>query len=793
MWRNYLKISIRNILRNKATSLINIGGLSVGLAVTILIGLWMYDELTINRNFENYANISQVLQNQNFNGIKDTDNAVPIPLEKELRTTYGSYFKHIALTLWPGESILGFEDKNISAIGNYVQANFPEIISLKMIQGTRQGLNDPKSILLSESMAKALFDRENPLNQIINLGSNNSMKVIGIYQDIPKESRFGRLAFIAPWSFWAHAEWLKESSKDWDNNSYQIFVQTQPGADLAAISEEIRFLKSKNITGEDLAESEYFLHPMSKWHLYSEFKDGKIAGGRIDYVRLYGLIGIFVLFLACVNFINLNTARAERRAREVGIRKVMGSSRQQLIGQFLSESFLVVSLSFLLALLLVDLSLPFFNQIVGKEIQVLWSNPIFWLLNLTFIVFTSFVAGSYPAFYLSSFNPVKVLKGTFRAGRHASLPRKILVTIQFTVSISLIIGTIVVYNQIQYAKNRPLGYDQDNIIMINKKTRDFFGKNEVFDAELKSVRAITSLAESSGSLTNVSSTSGRFDWPGKAPNTAPELAFYFVSHDYGKTIDWEIAEGRDFSRAFSTDSNGVILNETAVKLMGLEDPIGKEITWADQEKFRVVGVVKDLIMQSPFDPIYPSIFILNYTNTYWMYLKLNPEKPLRESLSLVESVFNKIVPSAPFDYYFVDEAIERNFRTEERLGTLAGIFAGLAIFISCLGLFGLASYIAEKRSKEIVIRKVLGASVLSLWTLLSKDFIILVGISCILASPVAYFYLNSWLQNYPYHTEIAWWIFLVAGLGALMITLLTVSYQSFKAATLNPVDMLKNE
>jgi ABC-type antimicrobial peptide transport system permease subunit len=531
---------------------------------------------------------------------------------------------------------------------------------------------------------------------------------------------------------------------------------------------------------------------MKDWRLRSEWKEGVKTGGRIEMVWLFGIIGVFVLLLACINFMNLSTARSEKRAKEVGIRMTVGSLRRQLINQFLSESFLVVLLAFVFTVVLVAIVLPAFNDLADKKIFIAWTSPAFWLVSMLFIIFTSLLAGSYPALYLSSFQPVKVLKGTFKTGRFASIPRKLLVVVQFTVSVTLIIGTIIVYQQIQFTKNRPIGYNRDRLIMMEMKSPDYMGKFDILKNELKSTGAIEEMAESSSPITSVWSNNGGFDWEGKDPALQTDFATIWITHDYGKTIGWQVLNGRDLSREFATDSSAIILNEAALKFMNIKDPVGMDLKWNDR-KYHVIGVVKDMIMQSPYEPVKQTVYVLHDKNLNWIDVKLNPNKSATESIALIESVFKKHIPSAPFEYKFVDDEYAKKFDGEVRIGKLALIFSALAIFISCLGIFGLASFVAEQRTKEIGIRKVLGASVSNLWRMLSKDFVLLVIISCAIAIPIAYYLLFNWLDKYKYHTEISWWIIFIASIGTLIITLITVSFQAIKAALMSPVNSLKSE
>jgi ABC-type antimicrobial peptide transport system permease subunit len=793
MFQNYIKIGYRNLIRNKGYSFINIGGLAVGMAIAMLIGLWIYDEGSFNMYHANYSRIAQVMQHQTFNGRRNTGVGVARPMEKALRTIYGNDFQYISIGTWTSNNILSYGERKVSLSGNFFQADFPEMVSLQMIKGSRSGLKDPSSIMLSASGAKALFGDEDPMNQSIRIGGDTDVKVTGVYEDLPYNTTFKELKFIAHWELFVNAEnWVKQAEDDWGNNSFQLFVAVAPNADMDYVSTKIRKVKFDNAKDAQEFNPEIFLHPMANWHLRSEWKNGMNVGGRIQLVWLFGLIGTFVLLLACINFMNLSTARSEKRAKEVGIRMAIGSLRSQLINQFLSESFLVVMLSFVTALGFVAISIPWFNELADKKLVLVWSAPEFWLASTMFILFTSLVAGSYPALYLSSFQPVKVLKGSFRTGRFSALPRKVLVIVQYTVSIALIIGTLIVYQQIQFSKNRPIGYDSNGLVMIEMKSPDFYGKFDVLKNELTNIGAIVEMAQSSSPLTSVWSNSGGFNWEGKDPALQDIFGTIWITHEYGKTVGWEIIEGRDISRDFSGDSSAVILNEKAVEYMGVKDPVGMEISWNDK-KFNVVGVVKDIVMDSPYHPVNQAVYFLGYYNVNWINLKLNPAKSSGESLSRIESVFKKHIPSAPFDYKFVDEVYARKFSAEERIGKLTSVFAGLAIFISCLGIFGLASFTAEQRTKEIGIRKVLGASVSNLWRMLSKDFVILVFIACLISIPLAYYVLHDWLQRYEYRTEISGWAMALSGLSALVITLLTVSYQAIKAALANPVRSLRSE
>ena len=791
MISNYFKVAFRNLLKYKGYSFINIFGLATGMAVTMLIGLWVYDELSYNKHFKNYDRLGHLYQFVKFDAEKSTYNVMPIPLAEELRGKYPD-FEAVSLSTSTLSLILASGEKKLLKSGNYVEPSFLDMLSVKMVSGNKNGLKDVNAILVSESLAKDLFGLENPLDKVIKIDNKESVKVVGVYEDFPSNTSFKDVLFLAPWSLYeASSDYVRRIKDQWDENSYQIYAQLKQGADFEAVSAKIKDIRV-NKDNPPAYRPEFFVHPMSKWHLYSDFKDGINTGGLITFVWLFGIIGAFVLLLACINFMNLSTARSEKRAKEVGIRKAVGSVRGQLILQFFAESFLVVLLAFVLSILIVLLALPLFNQVAGKEVGILWTNPFFWLLGLGFSLITGIIAGSYPAFYLSSFQAVKVLKGTFRMGRFAALPRKVLVVMQFTVSVILIIGTVVVFRQIEFTKNRSVGYDRNKLIEVSMNTPELYKNFKALKNDLHISGAIYEIGASFGSITSQSGGTTNLSWKGKSPGAKPLLMGNNVSHEYGKTVGWQILQGRDFSRTFSTDTASIIINEAALKLMGFKDPLS-EIVTSNGKSYKVIGVIKDMIKENPFSAVSPSFFTLNSRSLNVIQVKLAPAMSTTEALSKVEAVFRKHNPESPFVYSFVDELYGKKFGDEERIGKLALFFTILAVLISCLGLFGLASFVAEQRTKEIGVRKVLGASVTNLWALLSKDFVILVLISLFIASPIAYYFMNKWIMNYNYRAGISIWIFIFAGLGALLITLLTVSFQAIKAALMNPVKSLKSE
>jgi ABC-type antimicrobial peptide transport system permease subunit len=792
MIKNYFKIAWRNLIKNKVSSLINIGGLAVGMTVVMLIGLWIYDELSFDRYHKNHSRIAQVIQNVTNNGEVQTWFSEPYPLAAELRKNYAD-FKSVVMSTGISGHIIALGDKKLTKSGAYMEAGGPELFSLKMIKGDKGALKDPTSILLSASTAKAYFGDGDPIGKMLKIDNGASLKVTGVYQDLPKNTTLADLAFIGSWDRFASDAQLNQMKEPWRPNFVNIYVQLTDAADFQKVSLKIRDEKMRHISGQIAKKKPaLFLHPMSKWHLYGEFKNGINTGGRIQYVWLFGIIGVFVLLLACINFMNLSTARSEKRAREVGIRKAIGSLRSQLIYQFFSESLLCVAFAFIMSLLLVQLSLSFFNQIADKQMTIPWTSAVFWVVSISFCFITGVITGSYPAFYLSSFKPIKVLKGTFRVGRLAALPRKILVVVQFTVSVVLVIGTVVVYRQIQFAKNRPVGYDRGGLVFVTMYSDQIHKHFDAIKSSLLNTGAITEMAESGSPPTGYSGSTSAIEWEGKDPNLSVDFKQNNVSYDYGKTIGWQFAGGRDFSRLFLSDSAAVVVNEAAVRFMGLKNPLNSIVRYYGNS-FKIIGVAKDMVVESPYTQSNPTVYFLSKDPSSFVLVKINSKMSTHDAMKKIGNVFKSYTPELPFDYQFVDQDYAKKFGNEERVGTLASSFASLAIFISCLGLFGMASFMAEQRIKEIGVRKVLGASVFNLWQLLSKDFVLLVVISLLIASPLAWYFMHGWLRNYDYHADVAWWIFILTGAGAMIITLLTVSYQSIKAALANPVKSLKTE
>ena len=795
MFQNYLKIAWRNLVKSKVYSVINVLGLAAGMAVAMLIAFWIWDEVEYDKSFTNHQQLAQVMTTFiSDDGSSGTVPNVCMPLAEELRNNYGGDFKNVALASWSWSHVLAVGDKTISGHGMWTEDKFPTMFSFHMLNGNIHALNDPSAIIVNASMAKTLFGDADPMGKTIRLDNNDNYTVGGVFRDFPENSTLYDSKYFLPWKKYITTEqWVKDAATHWNDHSWQCFAQLADNIDMDKETEKIKnvVMVHKNAKADGVEKA--YLYPMDKWHLYSDFKDGKAVGGRIQFVWLFSIIGVFVLLLACINFMNLSTARSEKRAKEVGIRKTVGSLRSQLMGQFLSESVLVAFVSFIFSILLVTVLLPLFNSLAAKNIQPPWLSPAFWAYALVFTGITGLLAGSYPALYLSGFEPIKVLKGTFRVGRWASLPRKVLVVAQFTFSIALIIGTIVVFKQIQFAKNRPINYRHEGLITIRESLPDLPKYYDALRNDLLATGVVDNMAGASDGTNYLGAWRTAFNWAGKNPNTLPSFGFMYATEDFGKTIGWQLKEGRDFSKDYATDSFAMILNEAAVKQVGMrKDIVGENIQY-DGKNYRVVGVVKDIIQESPYKPVTPTVYVANHISIGIVTVAIKRGVPVKDALAKIESVFKKYNPSLPFDYTFNDEDYAKKFADEQRVGKLATFFTTLAIFISCLGLFGLASFVAEQRKKEIGVRKVLGASTYNLWQMLSKEFAWLVMISCFIAIPFAWYYLNNWLQQYDYRTSISVWIFVASGVGALVITLITVSFQAIKAALANPVHSLRSE
>jgi putative ABC transport system permease protein len=796
MFRNYLKIAWRNTLHNKVYSVLNIAGLAAGMAVALLIGLWVTDQYSYDRFLPDYARSYQVQMNltSQHNGTS-TQTSIALPLVDVLRKEIPGvqYVAEADNIGWMNHNLL-VGDKKLYLGGGAAGADFFKIFKYPFVKGNaNSALKDIYTIVLTESTAKSLFGDADPMGKMVRFDNTQNLKVAGVIKDIPKNATL-QFNYLTPFAYSeATQSWIRDGRTKWTYNSFTAYVALQPGVSYAQVAPKIRDIVEKRSPEMRSSKPEVFMQPLADWHLYNDFKNGKVAGGFVDYVRLFGIIGILVLAIACINFMNLSTARSEKRAKEVGVRKAIGSGRVDLVYQFLLESVLITCLSFLLCLLFVQLAIPSFNTLTGAYIRIPYGNIGFWCIMIAFVLLTGLAAGSRPAFYLSSFNPVKVLKGSIQIGKAAALPRKVLVVVQFTCSVALIISTVIVYQQIQYVQNRPTGYKAERLVMTDMNG-DLPKHYEALRNDLLSSGLVESIASSTSPATQVFSHFSLEKWPGKnAGEEEVNIGAIWVSDDYFKTLGMTFAAGHNFTGDWKSDSLNVIVNEATVRSIGLKDPVNQMITCNFGSKpVRIIGVVKDALMESPYKPVAPAVFGHNpygFVITYRLPKNANTHTTIEK----IGKVFQKYNPAFPYQYKFIDNEYASKFNLEVLVGKLAGVFAALAIFISCLGLLGLAAYVAEQRTKEIGIRKVLGASIIQVWMLLSRDFVVLVLISCLIASPIALYFLEHWLDKYAYRVSIGPSAFIASGIAAIIITLLTISFQAIKAALTNPVKSLRSE
>lgn len=789
MLRHYVKIALRSLLKKQAYTLLNIGGLAVGLASAILIFVWVADEYAYDKFHTNYDRIYQLYQSSEWNmGHIGTGQSMPYPL-KEVLPDKASQIEYISMVNWGEGNLLQVGEKKMTEMGYSVSEDFLKMFSFTLIKGDQQhALDEPTSIVITESTAKSFFGDVDPIGQVIRIDNHRDQKVTGVIADFPKQSQF-QFDFLLPFSFYeATNSWVGRAKGSWDNNSFQIFVQLREGASEAETNDAIRNIIKDNNPKSPTAK--LFLHPMSKWRLHANFEEGVNTGGRIDYVRLFTAIAVFVLVIACINFMNLATARSEGRAKEVGIRKSIGSRRRELIAQFMGESLAITFLAFALAIALVELALPAYNVLVDKNVSIDYTNPVTWSLAIGLILVVGLLTGSYPAFYLSSFEPVKVLKGKIDAAKGGSAPRKVLVVMQFACSIFLIIGTIVVYQQIMHVKNRDMGYDRENLIQIwtNGELETNF---QTIREELVRTGAVSSVCKSNSPVTAIFSNN-EVKWQGMPTDSRVAFSTIATEYDYSKTMGVKMIRGRDFSRDFPSDSSAVVINEAAWKMIGFEDPIGQKLEWGGTQ-YEIIGVMQDMVMAEATSVVQPlsMFFIPGWTST--ITIRLNPTNDLPGSLAQVESVFKKHNPSYPFEYRFTDELFNQKFANINLISRVAGIFAGLAIAITALGLLGLAAFTAEQRTKELGIRKVLGASVSGLIFLIARDFTRLVLVAFVIASALAWWGVDQFLMRYEYRVNFEFWVPVAVGIFALLLTLMIVGTQAMKAAMMNPSRSLRTE
>jgi putative ABC transport system permease protein len=789
MFKTNLKISLRNLMKNKLYSFIYIAGLTVGIVSAMLIFLWVQNETSHDRFHAKIDRIYLMNNRDKFNGEWAAWNNTPKPMGLAIKKDYPEVEDAVRVNRYGANFLISNGDKHFSIHGAFVDAGFLNMFSFPLLEGNAgKALNSVSNIVLTQQLAKKLFGNEDAIGKTVKVDSLDYLTVTGVLKDLPSNTSF-EFEYLLPW---AYAAKVGKDDDYWSNNSVQTFVLLKSGASLEAFNNKVSNI-TINHSKEGEATVHVFAQPYKDAWLYSKQENGNYVGGRIEQVRLFIIIAIFILLIACINFTNLSTARSEKRAKEVGIRKVVGAQKRSLIMQFISESIMLAFAAGILAVILAQLVLPAFSNVIGKKLFIDFDNPLYWLYAVIFILFTGVMAGVYPAFYLSSFKPIKVLKGTFKQVNALITPRKILVVLQFTFAIALIICTIIVESQIKYAQNRNAGYSRDNLAFVNM-SGDMNKDYPLIAQGLLKSGAATAVAQTSAPMTENWNDNNGFSWDGSmSSDEKTGFIIFSADNNFSKTMDLKILQGRSIDvQNYKTDSTAVLLNETAVKVMRLKDPVGKTIS-NNSYTLHVIGVVKDFILENPYSPIAPMLIAGPSVDYHVINFRLNPNPSAAVSLQKAEKVFKQYNPDYPFSCRFYDLEYAKKFEDEQRAGTLAGLFAGLTIFISCLGLFGLATYMAENLIKEIGIRKVLGASLANITILLSKEFLKLVALSFVIASPIAWIIMNKWLLNYEYRISIQWWVFLSAGVLSFIIAIATVSFQAIKAAMANPVKSLRTE
>lgn len=786
MFNNYLKIAFRNLLRNKVFSVINILGLALGMTCSLMIMLWVQDERSVDAFHANKNQLYRIYMKEFFSGKTQGVIWTPGPLAEELKRVVPEIQMSTAFS-WPSSQTFMVGDKVNKQETNVAGADFFKMFSFKLLQGSpASALKDLNSLAISRKMAEIFFGSpEAAIGKTIRYDNRNDLVITAVFENLPKNSTL-KFDCLRSWDAYViDNEW----AKDWGSTDPLTFFMIRPDANPTLVANKIKHVLDKYRKGLD--KTELAMQPFHEYYLNSNFKNAEMEGGRIEYVRLFSIVAVFILLIACINFMNLATARSAKRAKEVGVRKVVGAVRTALIKQFIGEAMLLTIFAITIAILLVTLLLPSFNSLTGKEIVLPINEISFWslLIGLTFI--TGIVAGSYPAFFLSSLNPIKVLKGRLKFDSASTWLRQGLVVFQFSLSIILVIGMIVIYRQIDYIQHKNLGFNRENLLYFPVEG-NLNKKYNILKEEISHLSSIKYMSHMTANPAGIGDGTEAISWPGSNPNDKIRFTPVGVGYDFAKTMNLQVIAGREYSKDFASDSLGFIINETAQKAMGFKNPVGESVTWG-RAKGRIIGVVKDFHFQSLHTPIRPMITYLSDRYKQGNIIVRVEAGKTSEAIAQLEALCKKLNPEYPFTYYFTDEEYAKQYRSEQVVSTLSSLFAFLAIFISSLGLFGLAAFIAEQRTKEIGIRKVLGASVLSLVNLLSKDFLKLVLLAFLISAPLAWYVSSNWLQGFAYRTEISWWIFAVAGALALLVAILTVSIQAIKAALMNPVKSLKTE
>jgi predicted permease len=785
MIRNYLKIALRNLLKNKIYSVINITGLALGMACSLMIMLWVQDEIAMDAFHTNGDRLYRVMENQFYSGKIETYASTPGILAENIVKDIPEIEK-ASQFLWEEQPLFTVGNNFDKEKGRFVQGDFLTMFSFDLEKGDpRTALKRPDGVVISQKLAKKYFPNQDPLGKTIRVDNTADVMVTGVLKEISDHSSV-KFDFLMSFDNWLKRnEWAKE----WGNNGPRCYVLLSKNASLAKVNAKIKgYIKSKNKN----SNVELFLQSFPEFYLYSNWESGKQNGGRIDYVEIFSIIAIVILAIACINFMNLATARSVKRAKEVGVRKVVGAAKRILVGQFIGEAILIAFFALLFSILIAFLLLPTFNKLTEKQLSLNFGDPSFLLLLVAFTVITGIVAGSYPALFMSSLNPVVVLKGSLKFKPNATYFRKGLVVFQFALSIILIVGMIIVYRQIEYIQTKNIGFDRENLIYLpleGNLSKSFAS----FKQDLLNQPGIKTVTCSQSSPLEVGSSTQGVRWPGKDTTQLLLFANNAITYDYIKTMGITLLDGRDFGPEYGTDTTNYLINEASAKKIGYKDPVGKELTmWG--RKGTIIGLMKDFHYNTLHSAIEPLILRLQPKTENWgvVIIRTQPGQT-KNAIANTEKVYKKFNSGYPFNYLFADQEYANQYKSEAVVSKLSNYFAFLAIFISCLGLFGLAAFTAEQRTKEIGVRKVLGAGVMNLVGMLSIDFIKLVLIATLIAFPVAWYFLKNWLEKYVYRIDIEWWYFALAALAAVAIALLTVSYQAIRAALMNPVTSLKTE
>ena len=788
MIKNYFKTAWRNLVRNKAFSAINISGLALGMTCSLLILLWVQDERSVDGFHANSKELYQVYERQYANGAVEASYITQGLLAEELKKQVPE-IQYASSLDWNMPYTLEAGDKINKMEGNYAGADFFSMFSYRLLQGTPQTtLNTPEAIAISRNAATYFFGSpEKAIGKTIRFENRTDLQVTAIFENMPSNSSV-RFDFLRSWQ-----AYVKENNwvNNWSNTNPLTFIQLRTNANPVATASKIKDFIHRYIPANRNVRYELGLQPYSEKYLHANFSHGQPAGGRIEYVRLLTLVAVFILLIACINFMNLATARSGKRAKEVGVRKVVGAFRSTLIGQFIGEAMLTTSFAVIIAVVLTAMLLPAFNALTGKQLLLPLTQPAFWGALLALLTITGLVAGSYPALFLSSLNPIRILKGSLKFSPGTAFFRKGLVVLQFSLATILIVGTIVVYRQMEYAQTKNLGYDRENLVYIPLEG-DLAKNYSVFKDEAEKLPGLLNITKMRETPTVIAHHVGDVSWPGKDPNLVTSIADAVVGYDFAKTMNLQLADGHDFMPGVTSDSTGFLLNEMAVQKMGLQDPVGQPITWGER-KGAIIGVLKDFHFSSMHQAIEPLIIRLNERQPWGTLLVRINSGNTQKTLAGLEKLCHSLNPKFPFTYQFADLEYDKLYKSEQVISKLSNYFAFLAIFISCLGLFGLAAFTAEQRTKEIGVRKVLGASVPDIILLLSVNFLKPVAIAILVAFPISRYLMNRWLQDFAYKVDIEWWVFALTGLLTIGIALLTVSFQSLKAAFTNPVKNLRSE